>query len=397
MPPSSPATTTTVEPGKPSPTDADLLGDLDIGEEGESIRINLFREWPKRHAGQPCSGWVTELDPPINVAQVAEAYGGQKYRVEIRKSGRFHAMKRFEIAGDPILPDSPEVTVDSEWEYAEEDRYHREPDRPPKIEIGQISDLLRCMRETVSPPAAPVQAPSVLEQLDGITQLLEITERLRPPDGGGSLAGAVISGILSKIPDDFFPAVVDRIRGSSRPAAPPPTATLPAPAASSSEPTPGDVANQIIKWIASSMETGKPSPIGIAALLEYHYPDLFEAVARTEPKEVYDWIVENSTAEVREILDRDDCRDIVISSAKAVRSMIHDDGRENAPSVDELDLQNLDGEQSADEPTPDPGNDRGGETRSDGPRPGAPGFGRIRHSGARPRRRGRRPPPVGPK
>lgn len=394
---------------------ADLFEDLDFeGAEGQSIRVNLYREAPRMFGGQQVGGFVGCLSPPVAIDEIRECYGGGRYKIEVRKAGKYWAAKRLEIAGDPIPPgmviqrqrqqnhDEDREADDGGWEYVDE------PPRPGTVGglgLGEITELLRAMRETVSPPPPPPARETMGEQLEGLRALLEVADKLRPPvvsEGGGVLAG-VLAALVQKIPDDFFPAVVDSIRGryhhpkpkaipsvgavqgKAEETAAPAAGRIPPPPASSPSTTPKEMAERILGWVLCSAEHGRPTPAGIAARVEDHFPDLFEEIQGHEEEAIRGWILATASPELAALLEREAIREVLIRSIEEC----------HAARKDGDDVSGDDGEHAADEPPEDPANDRGGEARPDGPSNGRPNPRGRKGRRARQGRGGRSDPPMG--
>jgi len=401
---------------------ADLFDDLDFNSaDGEAIRINLYRESPRIFQGQQVSGFVGMLSPPISVEEIREGYGGGRFKIEVRRGGKYWAAKRVEVAGDPIVAGAAPARriIDDEeddddggrWEYA------ADPHRGMQLGLREVTELLRAMRETVSPSPPPAARDTIGDQLEGLAALLDVAERLhRPPpiEGGGVIAG-VLAALVQKIPDDFFPSLVDSLRGG-RGERILPKANLsvgaasgkaeggapPAGGAGTSHHPPGSsstevvdaamedprfTAETIVGWLLSSAETGRPTAAGIATRVEDLFPQLFSEIRQHDEHTIVGWVAATVSPALGHVLYREEVAEVLVAAIRECQS--------DAQQLDGDDVPREPREHPDDEPPEDPDHDRGGEARSTRSSNGRPNRRRGRYRGKGQGGGGGGNPPVG--
>lgn len=76
------------------------------------VKITVERASPREYKGHNLAGFIEEFVPPVDQseieADVRDKHGGGRYRIVVKKNGKFVGARGFNIAGDPTIPGDDE-------------------------------------------------------------------------------------------------------------------------------------------------------------------------------------------------------------------------------------------------------------------------------------------------
>lgn len=83
------------------------FGDF-FGDGDEDIKVELYRTAPAYWGGQEITGFLCRLNPGSDIQFIQSTYGGGRYQIKKRRSGRFVDQRSLRIAGAPKLDGPPQ-------------------------------------------------------------------------------------------------------------------------------------------------------------------------------------------------------------------------------------------------------------------------------------------------
>lgn len=186
------------------------FGDF-FGDGDEDIKVELYRTAPAYWAGQEITGFLCRLNPGSDIQFIQSTYGGGRYQIKKRRSGRFVDQRSLRISGAPKLESPPQPSPAA----------NEAPGRPDlKIdtavgqipiggsdqEFGRILERIAVIRAAFPEPQHPQDINAVLLQHilntssgkgPDLTHQIETIEAITD-------LGAKLAGKMSDRPTDFM-------------------------------------------------------------------------------------------------------------------------------------------------------------------------------------------------
>jgi len=329
----------------------ELLGDIGTGRDGQNFKIHVIRKFPKTLHGKHIGGYLGEYDPGIGIEDLKAAYGGGRFWVQVKdaSSGKLAGQTTVEIAGDP-LPINPLSSA--------EDYDDLEPEYEPRgmsFSIDDMSKLFDIFRG-MSPNQPQQDAPSSLEnQLGLLNSVMEVAEKMRPPDPPNNAVAAVLTAVMDKIPSSFFSDLGAFLRSktqatpsksfhspTARPNVPgitPPSKSTKVGEAKGEAVSSAESLEDVAAWLASGIMQGaqkKLSPVDFSKKIRDGYPDIHELIVTTDEETILEFMFSNVSPELKQELETPEAAEFIydtLAEVKGGQAVLQDSQGSNGSAV----------------------------------------------------------------
>jgi len=186
------------------------FGDF-FGDGDQDIKVELYRTAPAYWGGQEITGFLCRLNPGSDIQFIQSTYGGGRYQIKKRISGRFVDQRSLRIAGPPKLESPPQPVPTANEPTGRPDlkidtSVGQIPIGGSDQEFGRILERIAVIRAAFPEPQHPQDINAVLLQhiLNGATgKGGDLTHQIETIEAITEL-GAKLAGKMSDRPTDFM-------------------------------------------------------------------------------------------------------------------------------------------------------------------------------------------------